>query len=158
MVGTILAYTQPLTIVYNCMLAYCPTHTHTSGVGNTAYALHRYLTMAKPNPVTHAPAQLAAAAATPVVQKVARITIVPTLQYTVYGSKRGLTGGNQPKYGSNNATTLAALQAAQGSAASISGAKVLEVLKAAKHNDFGPYAIGRGWLGVTPATLVVGPV
>lgn len=110
------------------------------------------------NPVTHAPAQLAAAAAAPVVQKVARVTIVPTLAYVVYGSKRGLTGGNQPKYGSNNATTLAALQAAQGTNATLSGATVLSVLAAAKHKDFGPYAIGRGWLAVAPAALAAGPL
>lgn len=118
--------------------------------------------MAKANPTTNAVQQAALAAspaATPAVTQVQRLALVGTAHYVVLGSKRGLTGGNQPKYGSNNANTLAALQAAQGTNATIPGSTVAQVLKANKHTDFFGYACGRGWLVLAPNTaLNAGPV
>lgn len=118
--------------------------------------------MAKANPTTNAGQQAALAAnpvATPVVTQVQRLALVGTAQYVVLGSKRGLTGGNQPKYGSNNANTLAALQAAQGTNATIPGTTVASVLKANKHTDFFGYAVGRGWLALAPTNaLSAGPL
>jgi hypothetical protein len=107
-------------------------------------------------PATNVAAQAAVAAGT--AAPTARFAIVSTGQYSVAGSKRGLTGGNQPRYGSNNAATLSALQAAQGNNASISGALVLSTLKALKHTDFAGYAYRNGWLVVVPATLAAGPL
>jgi hypothetical protein len=108
-------------------------------------------------PATNAKAQAAAAAA-PVVTPVTRVACVATVQYSVLGSKRNLSGGNQPRYGSNNAATLAALLAAQGANASISGAQVMAVLKQCKHTDFFGYAMGRNWLAVAPPALAAGPL
>jgi hypothetical protein len=113
-------------------------------------------------PTTNAKAQ-AVAAATPVTP-VTRLSCVGTAHYVVLGSKRGLTGGNQPRYGSNNANTLAALLAAQGTQPTITGSAVMAVLKAHKHTDFFGYAMGRSWLALAPAqgtaaaTLAAGPV